>query len=85
MTLPHWSFVLAGFFALVLTAGATQVVDSLLLFGGTECTTPAGADIKSCVGYPPAGLAVILIVSGVLAGGVNGIVSWKADRQQVME
>lgn len=71
----EWLFGLnlAGILGLtgVLSVTATQHVDSVLIFGGTECETVNG--LYSCVGYPPSGVAIIALVSVVIVGALNKI------------
>lgn len=52
-----------------LSYAANQYVDSVLLFGGTECDTMNG--IQTCVGYPPTGIVIIVLLSALFVGAAN--------------
>lgn len=46
---------------------ATYAVDPLLIWGGTDCSTSTvgGTAIRSCAGYPPSGLMLIVLLVGM--------------------
>lgn len=70
----HAAILGVGLLATLATAtGLAQVVDPILVFGGTDCSTTQ--DIIACAGYPPAGLmlsAPVGAVAAALAAGAWG-------------
>jgi len=78
----HSLYAFATWVGLTITIGfvAQSFLSPAVVWGGTECFVSNG--IYACTGYPPIGIALIAVVSGLIVAYTYSIVTKRGESNE---